>query len=56
MAIGATVLREATGNVTNMANVSSNFFECAPGKFEYGYNSFQAMELVSGLGPSIYAG
>ncbi|EDS43762.1 bumetanide-sensitive Na-K-Cl cotransport protein [Culex quinquefasciatus] len=44
--VEATVEREATGNVTNMANGSSTFFQCAPEKFEYGlHNSFQIINL-----------
>ncbi|KAL9698244.1 hypothetical protein quinque_001685 [Culex quinquefasciatus] len=54
---GATVLRDATGNVTDMANGSWAFAECAPEECEYGlHNSFQVMELVSAFGPIIYAG
>ncbi|XP_058839073.1 bumetanide-sensitive sodium-(potassium)-chloride cotransporter-like isoform X2 [Topomyia yanbarensis] len=54
---GATVLRDATGNVADMANGSWAFAECAPEECKYGlHNSFQVMELVSAFGPIIYAG
>ncbi|XP_062565684.1 bumetanide-sensitive sodium-(potassium)-chloride cotransporter isoform X2 [Armigeres subalbatus] len=54
---GATVVRDATGNVTDMANGSWAFAECAPEECKYGlHNSFQVMELASAFGPIIYAG
>ncbi|XP_055540549.1 bumetanide-sensitive sodium-(potassium)-chloride cotransporter isoform X1 [Wyeomyia smithii] len=54
---GATVLRDATGNVTDTMNGSWAFTECAPEECQYGlHNSFQVMEMVSAFGPIIYAG
>ncbi|XP_065077578.1 bumetanide-sensitive sodium-(potassium)-chloride cotransporter isoform X2 [Ochlerotatus camptorhynchus] len=54
---GATVTRDATGNLTDIANGSWAFADCAPEQCEYGlHNSFQVMELVAGFGPIIYAG
>lgn len=54
---GATVLREATGNVTDVVNGSLAFMDCASGDCMYGllHNS-QVVELVSAFGPLIYAG
>uniref|UniRef100_T1H1D1 Amino acid permease/ SLC12A domain-containing protein n=1 Tax=Megaselia scalaris TaxID=36166 RepID=T1H1D1_MEGSC len=52
---GATVARDATGNVTQLADWS--FLNCEHAICEYGLqNSFQVIELVSGFGPLIYAG
>ncbi|KAL1403836.1 hypothetical protein pipiens_019185 [Culex pipiens pipiens] len=49
-----TVVIDATGNVSDLANGSWTYADCAPEKYEYGlHNSFQVMELVSG--PIIYA-
>ncbi|XP_038120509.1 solute carrier family 12 member 1-like [Culex quinquefasciatus] len=49
-----TVVIDATGNVSDLANGSWIYADCAPEKYEYGlHNSFQVMELVSG--PIIYA-
>lgn len=54
---GATVARDATGNVTLMANGSWDFLDCNNTKCEFGLqNSFQVIELVSAFGPIIYAG
>ncbi|XP_058454555.1 bumetanide-sensitive sodium-(potassium)-chloride cotransporter isoform X2 [Malaya genurostris] len=54
---GATVVRDATGNVTDLANDSWAFADCAPEECHFGlHNSFQVMELVSAYGPIIYAG
>ncbi|XP_037939508.1 bumetanide-sensitive sodium-(potassium)-chloride cotransporter isoform X2 [Teleopsis dalmanni] len=54
---GGTVVRDATGNVTDMVNGSFAFLDCLPGECEYGLqNSFQVIELVSAWGPLIYAG
>ncbi|XP_055845958.1 bumetanide-sensitive sodium-(potassium)-chloride cotransporter isoform X3 [Episyrphus balteatus] len=55
--VGATVARDATGNVTDTVNGSYAFLDCIPGNCSYGLeNSFQVIELVSGFGPLIYAG
>lgn len=55
--LGATVARDATGNVYDIVNGSWEFLECAPPKCHYGLqNSFQVIELVSAFGPLIYAG
>ncbi|KAL5275699.1 SLC12A1 family protein [Megaselia abdita] len=52
---GATVARDATGNVTQLVDWS--FLDCNSTLCEYGLqNSFQVIELVSGFGPLIYAG
>ncbi|KAL9696991.1 hypothetical protein quinque_000432 [Culex quinquefasciatus] len=49
-----TVVNDAIGNVSDLANGSWIYADCAPEKYEYGlHNSFQVMELVSG--PIIYA-
>ncbi|XP_017043222.1 bumetanide-sensitive sodium-(potassium)-chloride cotransporter isoform X2 [Drosophila ficusphila] len=54
---GATVARDATGNVSDIVNGSFAFLDCQPGECNYGLqNSFQVIELVSGFGPLIYAG
>ncbi|XP_055638635.1 bumetanide-sensitive sodium-(potassium)-chloride cotransporter isoform X2 [Toxorhynchites rutilus septentrionalis] len=54
---GATVVRNANGNVTDIINGSWAFTECAVEECEFGlHNSFQVMELVSAFGPIIYAG
>ncbi|XP_063708088.1 bumetanide-sensitive sodium-(potassium)-chloride cotransporter isoform X2 [Culicoides brevitarsis] len=54
---GATVARDATGNVTLMINGSWDFLDCNNTKCDYGLqNSFQVIELVSAFGPIIYAG
>lgn len=54
---GATVVREATGNVADVANGSFAFLDCASGDCKYGLlHSFQVVELVSAFGPLIYAG
>ncbi|XP_075164790.1 sodium chloride cotransporter 69 isoform X2 [Haematobia irritans] len=54
---GATVARDATGNVTDIVNGSFAFLDCVNQTCEYGLsNSFQVIELVSGFGPLIYAG
>ncbi|XP_004525272.1 bumetanide-sensitive sodium-(potassium)-chloride cotransporter isoform X2 [Ceratitis capitata] len=54
----ATVARDATGNLADVANGSFAFLNCTePGQCHYGLqNSFQVIELVSGFGPLIYAG
>uniref|UniRef100_A0A1L8DEN0 Putative k+/cl-cotransporter kcc1 n=2 Tax=Nyssomyia neivai TaxID=330878 RepID=A0A1L8DEN0_9DIPT len=53
---GATVLRDATGNATDVVNGTLEFVNCTePCKFGL-MNSFQVIELVSGFGPLIYAG
>ncbi|KAF5300126.1 hypothetical protein FQR65_LT09216 [Abscondita terminalis] len=52
---GFTVLRNASGNVTQYFD--GTFTNCAPGECKYGlHNSFQVIELVSWVGPLIYAG
>ncbi|XP_058130526.1 bumetanide-sensitive sodium-(potassium)-chloride cotransporter [Anopheles ziemanni] len=54
---GATVLRDATGNVTDIVNGTWDFSDCLSQSCQYGlHNSFQVMELVSLFGPLIYAG
>ncbi|XP_016966176.1 solute carrier family 12 member 2 isoform X3 [Drosophila biarmipes] len=54
---GATVARDATGNLTDIVNGSFAFLDCQPGECNFGLqNSFQVIELVSGFGPLIYAG
>ncbi|XP_023294642.2 bumetanide-sensitive sodium-(potassium)-chloride cotransporter isoform X1 [Lucilia cuprina] len=54
---GATVARDATGDVADMVNGSFAFLNCTGIVCEYGLqNSFQVIELVSGFGPLIYAG
>lgn len=54
---GATVAREATGNVLDTLNGSTAFLDCSAGNCNYGLlNSFQVVELVSAFGPLIYAG
>lgn len=54
---GASVARDATGNVTQMANSSYDFLKCNPGECEHGlHNSFQVIQLVSVFGPLIFAG
>lgn len=54
--VGATVVRDATGNVDEIIN--NTFLDCStPGKCKYGlHNSFEVIELVSIFGPLIYAG
>lgn len=55
--VGATVARDATGNVYDIVNGSLSFLDCEPGGCKYGLqNSFQVIELVSVFGPLIYAG
>ncbi|XP_076039527.1 bumetanide-sensitive sodium-(potassium)-chloride cotransporter-like isoform X2 [Oratosquilla oratoria] len=52
---GCTVTRDASGNVTEIADLS--FLNCTGRECNYGlHNSFQVMELVSVFGPIIYAG
>ncbi|KAF5270292.1 hypothetical protein FQA39_LY08403 [Lamprigera yunnana] len=52
---GFTVVRDATGNVTDY--LQDTFRNCNPGECKYGlHNSFQVIELVSWVGPLIYAG
>ncbi|XP_053954951.1 bumetanide-sensitive sodium-(potassium)-chloride cotransporter isoform X2 [Anastrepha ludens] len=58
---GATVARDATGDVLDLVNGSYAFLNCTsarnPDDCQYGLqNSFQVIELVSGFGPLIYAG
>lgn len=54
---GATVARDATGNITQALNGSLDFLNCTGIQCEYGLqNSFQVIELVSLWGPIIYAG
>ncbi|XP_050068324.1 bumetanide-sensitive sodium-(potassium)-chloride cotransporter [Anopheles maculipalpis] len=54
---GATVLRDATGNLTDVVNGTWDFSNCEVQSCSYGlHNSFQVMELVSLFGPLIYAG
>ncbi|XP_017477312.1 PREDICTED: solute carrier family 12 member 2-like isoform X2 [Rhagoletis zephyria] len=54
---GATVARDANGNVADLINGSYAFLNCTPGECNYGLqNSFQVIELVSAFGPLIYAG
>uniref|UniRef100_A0A2M4CSL5 Putative k+/cl-cotransporter kcc1 n=1 Tax=Anopheles darlingi TaxID=43151 RepID=A0A2M4CSL5_ANODA len=54
---GATVLRDASGNLTDVTNGTWDFSECLVQGCNYGlHNSFQVMELVSAFGPLIYAG
>ncbi|XP_055703253.1 bumetanide-sensitive sodium-(potassium)-chloride cotransporter isoform X2 [Phlebotomus papatasi] len=53
---GATVLRDATGNITDVVNGTLEFVNCTE-PCKYGLlNSYQAIELVSAFGPLIYAG
>lgn len=55
--VGATVARDATGDVTDLVNGSWAFLDCANKTCEYGLmNSFQVIELCSLFGPIIYAG
>lgn len=55
--VGATVARDATGNIKDVFNGSEAFLYCAPGECKYGiHNSFEVIELVSVFGPLIYAG
>lgn len=57
VAIGATVARDATGNLGDIVNNSHAFLDCVPHQCKYGiHNSFQVIELVSMFGPLIYAG
>ncbi|KAK2709719.1 hypothetical protein QYM36_013406 [Artemia franciscana] len=52
---GATVARDATGNVTGLADGS--FLDCMPNECDWGlHNSFQVIETVSAFGPLIFAG
>ncbi|EDS36328.1 bumetanide-sensitive Na-K-Cl cotransport protein [Culex quinquefasciatus] len=45
-----TVVIDATGNVSELANGSWIYADCAPEKYEYGlHNSFQVMELNRSL-------
>ncbi|KAK2709720.1 bumetanide-sensitive sodium-(potassium)-chloride cotransporter-like [Artemia franciscana] len=55
---GATVVRDATGNVLDLVNGTiGNATACEPGACEWGLeNSFQVIEMVSAFGPLIYAG
>jgi len=56
---GATVLREASGNITdvNMDAIFSISTNCSEVPCDWGLqNSFQVIELVSAFGPLIYAG
>lgn len=54
---GATVARDATGNISDTINGSFAFLNCTDQHCEYGlHNSFQVIELVSVFGPLIYAG
>ncbi|XP_055689651.1 bumetanide-sensitive sodium-(potassium)-chloride cotransporter isoform X2 [Lutzomyia longipalpis] len=53
---GATVVRDATGNITDVVNGTLEYINCTE-PCKYGLlNSFQVIELVSGFGPLIYAG
>lgn len=53
---GATVVREATGDVADVVNGTLAFLECN-GNCKFGLlNSSQVVELVSAFGPLIYAG
>lgn len=55
--LGATVARDATGNLNDIINGSFAFLNCAPGECQFGLqNSFQVIEQVSVLGSLIYAG
>ncbi|XP_018323226.1 bumetanide-sensitive sodium-(potassium)-chloride cotransporter isoform X2 [Agrilus planipennis] len=52
---GFCVVRDATGNVTEF--LEGTFRNCSPGECAYGLqNSFQVIELISWVGPIIYAG
>ncbi|GIY74663.1 solute carrier family 12 member 2 [Caerostris extrusa] len=57
---GATVLRDATGNITAAANSTELLRDCSGeylGKCKYGLmNYYEVMETVSAFGPLIYAG
>uniref|UniRef100_A0A0A9WLJ8 Bumetanide-sensitive sodium-(Potassium)-chloride cotransporter n=1 Tax=Lygus hesperus TaxID=30085 RepID=A0A0A9WLJ8_LYGHE len=54
---GSSVLRDASGNVTEYLNGTGTFSNCTGRECLYGLqNSFQVMELVSFFGPLIYAG
>lgn len=56
-ATGASVARDATGRLSDIANGSLDFLDCQPGQCNYGlHNSFEVIELVSAFGPLIYAG
>lgn len=55
--VGATVAREATGDIADIANGSLEFLNCDNKECNYGlHNSFEVIELVSLFGPLIYAG
>ncbi|XP_026288084.1 bumetanide-sensitive sodium-(potassium)-chloride cotransporter isoform X1 [Frankliniella occidentalis] len=52
---GAVVVRDASGNVTDLLN--NTFTDCANRTCDYGLqNNFQVVEMVSAFGPLIYAG
>ncbi|CAO1378480.1 unnamed protein product [Diamesa hyperborea] len=54
---GAVMSRDATGDITGIANGTWDFLNCTGVICEYGLqNSFQVIELVSAWGPIIYAG
>lgn len=54
---GATMTRDATGNLADVINGTLNFFECPTEGCKYGLlNNSQVVELVSVFGPLIYAG
>ncbi|KYM96976.1 Bumetanide-sensitive sodium-(potassium)-chloride cotransporter [Cyphomyrmex costatus] len=55
--VGGTVMRDATGNVTDLwTTIYGTDFNCTAG-CKYGtHNSFEVIQLVSGFGPIIYAG
>lgn len=55
--VGATVARDATGNIEDVINGTLMTVNCTLGSCHFGsHNSFQVIELVSWLGPVIYAG
>ncbi|KYQ51345.1 Bumetanide-sensitive sodium-(potassium)-chloride cotransporter [Trachymyrmex zeteki] len=55
--VGGTVMRDATGNVTDLwTTIYGTDFNCTTG-CKYGtHNSFEVIQLVSAFGPIIYAG
>jgi len=57
--LGASVFRDATGNIFDVNNVTGtvDFLACNVTDCDWGLqNSFQVIELVSAFGPLIYAG
>lgn len=55
--VGASVVRDASGDINDILNGTWNFLDCTNRTCEYGLmNSFQVIELCSVFGPIIYAG